>query len=143
MALHSFFQRCLMACFATLGRIFASRHRKPAAAVAGVETRQYFHGVALLDVDAKEAARRTTFLILYTRHEVMEVDEVTREERLVVSRGPGIYRFDIDATLPARHIAQSAGDCTDGEFRHHVLADGTHTHELRVSALKMRWVSAS
>lgn len=141
MALSPILLRFVVACLEVIGRIMVSRPSKHAAETAACETRQYFHGVALLDVEAQDSTRRTTFLILYARHQVMEVDQVTREEKLLVNRGPGIHRFNIDAILPARHIVRSAGDCTDGEFRHHVLPDGTHTHELQVNALKMRWVS--
>jgi hypothetical protein len=107
----------------------------------GPEYRYRLVGVGVIAISQDEHTKATVLDLLYAGSETVVVDGASDTRHIVRRGGPGVWNMQVPCLLPVRVIAAAAGDATDGEFRHHILPDGTHARELVVRDLYVRSVS--
>ena len=102
------------------------------------EYRHRLVGVALLSALPDPETSTTALHLLYVASETSVLDPTTGAHYVLARGGPGVWNLRVPRMLPASLIVSAAGEATNGEFRHHILADGTHARELIVQDLRVR-----
>lgn len=137
--IHRFLDRCRQGWWRLLASTIPRSTRTQIAHNTRVEQRFRLQGVAVLGVQRDDDS--TIVDLLYARSETARVDPISGAEEIVSTGGAGVWALRLPAMFPSLLITSSAGNATDGEFRHHVLPDGACAQELIVSNLHVRSVS--